>query len=90
MFRKMPRFAALAALTVAGVMASACVMKDPKFSTASIPDAAMARDAMIMIGSDGDTTVLNMPPSLCSDPRFSRSPGRAAPGAVTIPCWDGS
>ncbi len=86
----MPRFSALAILTVAGLMASACVMKDPKFSTAAIPDAALAHDAMVMIGSDGDTTVLNMPASLCTDPRFGRPAGRTSAGAVSIPCWDGS
>ena len=90
MTRKMPGLAGVAALAAVGLMASACVMKDPKFGTASIPDAAQARDAMIMIGTDGDTTVLNGPPSLCADPRFGRPAGRAAAGAVSIPCWDGS
>ena len=90
MTRKMPGLAGIAALAAVGLMASACVMKDPKFGTASIPDAAQARDAMIMIGTDGDTTVLNAPPSLCADPQFGRSAGRAPAGAVTVPCWDGS
>ena len=90
MTRKMPGLAGIAALAAAGLMASACVMKDPKFGTASIPDAAQARDAMIMIGTDGDTTVLNAPPNLCADLRFGRTAGRAPAGAVTIPCWDGS
>lgn len=90
MFRKMPRFTALAVLMVAGLMASACVLKDPKFGTASIPDAASAHDAMVLIGSDGDTTLLNMPPNLCADPRFGRPAGRTSAGAVSIPCWDGS
>ena len=90
MLRTFPRVTALAAVLVAGMMSSACVVKDPKFGTAAIPDAAMARDAMIMIGADGDTTVLNAPPSLCSDPRFGRPAGRGGAGAVTIPCWDGS
>ena len=90
MFRKLPGFAGVAVVAAAGLLASACVMKDPKFGTASIPDAAQARDAMILIGSDGESTVLNAPPSLCSDPRFGRSAGRAAAGAVTVPCWDGS
>lgn len=90
MSRKMPGMAAIAALAAVGLMSSACMLKDPKFSSASIPDAAMAHDAMIMIGSDADTTILNSPPSLCSDPRFGRPTGRTSPGAVTIPCWDGS
>ncbi len=90
MTRKMPGLSGIAVLAAAGLMASACVMKDPKFGTAAIPDAAQAQDAMIMIGADGDTTVLNAPPSLCSDPRFGRPAGRAAAGAVSIPCWDGS
>lgn len=90
MFLKTPGMAGLAALAAAGLMASACVMKDPKYGTASIPDAALAQDAMIMIGSDGDTTILNAPPSLCTDPRFGGSSGRPPAGAVTIPCWDGS
>lgn len=90
MFREMPRFSALAVLTAAGLLASACVVKDPKFSTASIPDAALAHDAMIMIGSNGSTTTLKMPPSLCADPRFGRPAEPVAAGAVSIPCWDGS
>ncbi len=90
MFRKMPGLSGVAALAAAGLMVSACVMKDPKFGTATIPDAAQAEDAMIMIGTDGDTTLLNAPPSLCNDPRFGRAPGRPRAGAVTIPCWDGS
>ncbi len=87
MSRKMCGIAVLAA---AGLLASGCVIKDPKFGTASIPDAAEAQDAMILIGTDGDTTVLNAPPNLCSDPRFGRSGGGRSAGAVTIPCWDGS
>lgn len=89
-FRSKPGIAAVAALAVVGLMSSACVIKDPKFSSASIPDAALAHDALIMIGSDADTTILNAPPSLCSDPRFGRRAGRTPAGAVTIPCWDGS
>jgi len=89
-FRKIPGMAAVVALVAIGLMTSACVLKDPKFSSASIPDAALAGDAMVMIGSDANTTLLNAPPSLCSDPRFGRPAGRTAPGAVTIPCWDGS
>ena len=80
----------IAVLAVAGLMASGCVIKDPKFGTAAIPDAAQAQDAMILIESNGETTVLNAPPSLCSDPRFGRSAGSRSAGAVTIPCWDGS
>lgn len=87
MSRKMCGIALLAAT---GLLASGCVMKDPKFGTASIPDAALARDAMVLIGSDGETTVLNAPPSLCSDPRYGRSGSGRSPGAVTVPCWDGS
>ena len=90
MFRKLPGFAGVAAVAAAGLLASACVMKDPKFGTASIPDAAQARDAMVLIGSDGDTTILNAPPSLCSQPQFGRAAGRGSAGAVNIPCWDGS
>ena len=90
MFRKIPGMAAVMALVVIGLMTSGCVLKDPKFSSASIPDAALAGDALIMIGSDGDTTIVNAPPSLCSDPRFGRPAGRTPAGAVTIPCWDGS
>ena len=90
MFRRMPGMAAVVALLAVGLMTSACVLKDPKFSSASIPDAALAGDALIMIGSDGDTTIVNTPPSLCLDPQFGRPAGRAAAGAVTIPCWDGS
>lgn len=90
MFRKMPGIAAMAALVAAALMVSACVMKDPKFSTAAVPNAALAHDAMLMIGSDGDTTDLGTPPSLCADPRFGRPTGRTTAGTVTIPCWDGS
>ncbi len=90
MIRKIPGIAGLAILAGVGLVASACVMKDPKFGTAAIPAAAQAQDAMIMIGSDGDTTILNGPPNLCADPRFGRPAGRAPAGAVSIPCWDGS
>ena len=90
MFRNKPRLSALAVVVVAGFLASACVMKDPKFGRASIPDAATAHDAMVMIGSNGDTTILNISPDLCADPRFGRPAGRASSGGVSIPCWDGS
>ncbi len=90
MSRRIPGMAAVVALVVIALMPSACMLKDPKFSSASIPDAALAGDALIMIGSDGDTTTVNAPPSLCTDPRFGRPAGRTEAGAVTIPCWDGS
>ena len=90
MLRNMPRLSALAVLMVAGLMASACAVKDPKFGAVSIPDAATAHDAMVMIGSNGDTTILNISPDLCADPRFGRPAGRASSGGVSIPCWDGS
>ena len=90
MIQKLPRWAGVVPLAAALLFASACVMKDPKFSSASIPDAAQARDALMMIGTDGNSTMLNSPPSLCNDARFGRAAGRPASGAVTIPCWDGS
>lgn len=91
MLRKIPGIAGVSALAAVGMLTSACVMKDPKISTATVPDAAMARDAMIMIGSEGETTLLNAPPDLCADPRFGRPAVRSRdPGAVTIGCWDGS
>lgn len=90
MSRKMPGITAVAALVSAALMASACVTKDPKSITATIPNAAYSHDAMFRIGEDGSTTALGMPPSLCADPQFGRPTGRRSAGAVTIPCWDGS
>lgn len=90
MFRQIPGLAAMTTLAALGLIMSGCVLKDPKSSTEFVPDAALSPDAMVMIGSDGDTTLLNAPPSLCANPRFGRSAGRRSSGAVTIPCWDGS
>lgn len=89
MSRKLPGLSAIAALTVAGLLMGACGAKDPKFSAGTVPDAASARDAMIMIDTNGDMTVLNTP-QLCADPRFGRPAERRRSGSVTIPCWDGS
>lgn len=89
MVRKMPGIAAMAALVAAALMASACVTKDPKSSTATLPN-TLPHDAMFRIGENGDTTVLGMPPSLCANPQYGRPTGRTSAGTVTIPCWDGS
>ena len=90
MFGKLPGKIAMAVLAVTVMSLSACVSKDPKFSSAAIPDAAAAGDAIMMIGADGRSTLMGLPERLCDDARFGRPIGRPPAGAVTIPCWDGS